>query len=172
MPEEVDRSFTVAWCRDPAIADAAAALFAAEADPAYISHGELQSGRAVGLATWAQDLDARIRDAVRRAAAHAGEAAGLRFATVTEGGALVGFALVTLVPEAPQPYAVLDDLLIASAHRGFGLGDRVLAWLAEECRARGIARLFLESGRMNHRAHAFFQRHGFQPTSVVMMRDL
>jgi GNAT superfamily N-acetyltransferase len=48
----------------------------------------------------------------------------------------------------------------------------VLDWIAAEARAHGIRRLFLESGANNERAHAFFEREGFRPTSVVMMKSL
>ena len=47
-----------------------------------------------------------------------------------------------------------------------------LDWITRECKARGIARMFLESGHDNHRAHDFFERAGFAPVSVVMMKDI
>ena len=172
VPEPDGNVIAITWCGDADVAGAAARLFVEQADPSYISHGELQSGRAVGLATWASDIDERMRAVVRRAAANAGQIGGLHLATMVHHGALVGFALVDFVLDAPQPYAVLEDLLIATAVRGHGLGERFLVWLEGQCRARGVIRLFLESGQANHKAHAFFKRAGFRPTSVTMMRDL
>lgn len=81
-------------------------------------------------------------------------------------------AFVTFAPDAPSPFAVLDDLLIAPAMRGAGLGTGMLAWVHDQCRTRGVRRLFLESGLDNECAHRFFARHGFRQTSVVMVKDL
>ena len=76
------------------------------------------------------------------------------------------------MPAVRRPYAVLEDLLIDAGLRGQGAGAALLDWIAAACRARGAVRLFLESGRGNHDAHRFFHSHGFEQTSIVMMRDL
>ncbi len=48
----------------------------------------------------------------------------------------------------------------------------VLDWITAEAMRFGCARLFLESGVQNHRAHEFFEREGFAICSVVMMKPL
>ena len=67
----------VGWCTDPAMASDVARFFVAHADPAYISHAELQGGRALGPGRWSPDLEARIaREAAR---AIAGVASDVEF---------------------------------------------------------------------------------------------
>ncbi len=162
---------TVAWCRDPSQAPAVARLFAAQAEPSYISHSELQGGRAAAVGRWADDIEARI--AREAAAACSPEGGGAKhLALLLDGVDLAGFAFVSFAEDAPVPYATLEDVLIAPAHRGRGAGRLVLDWIAAECRARNCRRLFLESGSGNHGAHRFFADRGFAQTSVVMMRDL
>lgn len=164
---------TIAWCRDAGVADAVAALFVAHADPTYISHSELQIGRAIDGGTWAADLGERVRRlAVRSAGLENGPVDGIRLATLSSGGRLAGFAFVAFLHGPAAPYAVLEDLLVAPDARGQGDGARFLDWIRGECRARGMRRLYLESGAGNHRAHAFFERQGLRQTSVVMMQDL
>ncbi len=162
------------WCRDPGLAGRVADLFAAHAEPSYISHGELQGGRAAGPGRWAPDIRDRVLGEAGRAiaAAAADPGTGRRLAVLRFGPAVVGFAFVSLEADAPVPFAVLDDLLVEPGHRGRGAGRFLLDWVAEACRALGCRRLFLESGRDNHAAHRFFEARGFARTSVVMMRDL
>lgn len=162
----------LAWCGDPAVAAPVAALFAAHAEPSYISHSELQFGQAITLGAWAKDLQERVHHLAERAAATPPDAIdGVRLATLTNAGRLEGFAFVRFV-SAPAPYATLEDLLIVPDGRSRGRGARFVAWIVKECRSRGMRRLFLESGVLNHRAHDFFERQGFRQTSIVMMRDL
>ena len=85
---------------------------------------------------------------------------------------LLALAYVTFAASAPVPFAIGEDLIVSPGARGSGVGKAVLDWLADEARARGIRRLFLESGITNKRAHDFFEREGFHPTSVVMMKSL
>jgi GNAT superfamily N-acetyltransferase len=163
----------VAWCRDTAVAEQVAVLFARHAEPSYISHSELQTGRAVTPDAWANDLQARVyRLAVRAVATPPDTPEGIRLATLMGMGRLEGFAFVSFASGPDVPYATLEDLLVVPRGRSRGRGERLLAWIAEECAARGMRRLFLESGILNHRAHEFFERQGFRQTSIVMVRDL
>ena len=163
----------LAWCADPAVAARIAALFAAYAEPSYISHSELQFGRATTSDIWANDLEERVRWLAQRAAATPLDAIdGIRLATLTSAGRLEGFAFVRFMSGPALPYATLEDLLIVPDGRSRGRGANFVAWIVEECRIRGMQRLFLESGVLNHRAHEFFERQGFRQTSIVMMRDL
>lgn len=158
------------WCDDPGWAPAVARLFAAHATPSYISHSELQGGRAAAPGRWAADIEARV--AREAAAVVAGDPGHRGLALLLDGGALAGFAFVSFATDAAVPFATLDDVLLAPERRGRGAGRLFLDWIAAECRAHGCRRLFLESGLGNHRAHRFFEDRGFAQTSIVMMRDL
>lgn len=163
----------IAWCDDPGIAGEIARLFVAHAEPSYISHSELQIGRAIDARTWAPDLAERVhRFANRCASTPDGAEGAIRLATLSRGGKLIGFAFVAFALSAEVPYATVEDLLVVPDQRSTGAGTDLMGWIADQCRSRGVRRLFLESGAGNHRAHAFFAREGFRQTSIVMMRDL
>lgn len=174
-PDPVAEPLTCRWCREPAMAAPIASFFVSQVNPAYISHAELQVGRAVAPGRWADDLAATIAGEAQRAIGTATEAVGLsgtRVAVLTTGGTLRGIAFVTFTTTARRPFATLEDMLVDTAWRGEGLGQTLLDWIIEQCRAGGVPRLFLESGIDNGRAHHFFDRNGFVPTSIVMMREL
>lgn len=158
------------WCGDPARAGDIARFFVAHADPSYISHSEMQFGRAGAPGRWSEALGAKIEADAERAIA--GGAGGMRCALAQAGAAIVGLAFVRFVADAPSPFVVLEDLLVDPRRRGQGLGRRFIAWLVPQARAEGHARLFLESGVGNQAAHRFFETEGFAQTSIVMMRDL
>lgn len=163
------------WCRDPARAEAIARFFAAHTDPAYISHSELQFGRAVAPGRWSDDLGIRVLAEAERALEGAPlerGSTGPRCALAFRGDEITGLAFVCFSGGVLAPFAVLEDLLVDPASRGQGLGHTMLEWIVDQCRAAGFGRLFLESGLGNHGAHAFFEDHGFAQISVVVMRDL
>lgn len=160
------------WCHDTTATEAILGILLAYDDPAYISHSELQYGVAEDIGRWATDRAAKARTYVAGLLSNASDDE-VMVATATQDSVIVGFALVEISRLNPErPFATIHDVLFSPAVRGHGLGSALFDWLAEQCRARGVARFFLESGVDNHRAHHFFERHGFRQTSIVMMRDL
>jgi GNAT superfamily N-acetyltransferase len=164
---------SITWCATPARAAELADFFARNVGPDYISHAELQGSRALSPSEWRPNLRDVLRAemAPRLAAGVPGPDSRL-IAVAEDGGGLVALAYITFAASAPVPFAVVEDLIVSPATRGRGVGKAVLDWVAAEARIRGIRRLFLESGFGNERAHAFFEREGFRPTSVVMMKEL
>ena len=100
------------------------------------------------------------------------EGAGPRCALALSRERIVGLALVRFSLEGEPRFGVVEDLLVEPRWRGRGMGHRFMEWIEAQCRHRGCRRLFLESGIGNDRAHAFFEREGFAPISVVMAREL
>ncbi len=163
----------IAWCSRREEADALAEFFVRHVQPGYISHGEIQLGRAEDEHRWSRDLRERVAAEVRsKIPEPAQPPGGPRVLAASDGGELVAMALVTFHQDGGAPYGVLEDLVVHSARRRQGIGDAVLHWIEGEARAWGAARLFLESGIHNEAAHAFFERHGFRTCSITMMKAL
>lgn len=81
-----------------------------------------------------------------------------------EDGALVGFAKVSdlTLPAPPGTHGLeLRQLYLAEGAKGRGVADALMAWVVEQARARGVAELWLSVWTENHRAKAFYARHGF-----------
>lgn len=82
-----------------------------------------------------------------------------------EDGRAVGYlvACLELSIEHGGVMGEIDELFVQPAHRGAGLGARLLATAEEALAAAGCPRLSLEVGRANARARAFYERCGFAP---------
>lgn len=79
-------------------------------------------------------------------------------------------ALVTVSTAEGCPVLLLEDVIVAAAHRGRGLGrklvDHVLAWAA----AAGMARVTLLADKDNAPALAYYARLGFAPSAMTVLR--
>ena len=72
-------------------------------------------------------------------------------------------ALVTLRPNVwfTGPVALLDELYVARAQRGNGLGSALVSLLRTECRSRGVALIEVNVDEGDVGALRFYDRHGF-----------
>lgn len=159
----------IVWIESTPEFTEAARFFAANIspDPSYISHGEIQGGLSPDGRSWAPDLEARfIEDLADKDDTQA--VAVLR----DEGGAILAAALVDWIETPRVRFGVLEDLAVPPALRSSGLGGRMVEFVEAEARKRGCRWLFLESGKHNHRAHAFFARHGFEEISHVFAKRI
>lgn len=71
------------------------------------------------------------------------------------------FALVAEDGDEDGGALQLSKLYLKRPSRGRGLGRTVLAWIEEECRARGVRELWLTVNKNNADSIAFYQRIGF-----------
>lgn len=159
-----------AWVREPEELREVADFFARiiSLDPAYISHGEIQTGLSLDGVSWRQDLKARFRDDLD------GIDESRSIAIVRDNnGALIGAAIVHWsLGDAEAPFATLEDLAVEPKVRSLGIGKQLTSLIEKEASERGAKWLFLESGNNNHRAHDFFKRAGFNALSQVFAKRL
>ncbi len=161
----------IEWCRTSGHADKLASFFAANVTPEFVSHAELQTGRAISTTEWSPGLKDILKREIEQ---RLSETESLkRVAVVHEENDLIGIAYVSFNFDAPAPFAILEDIVVRNDKRGMGIGRAFLHWILERVKETGARRVFLESGKANHSAHHFFERDGmFRPISVVMMAEL
>lgn len=88
-------------------------------------------------------------------------ASGYRLVGVYEGAtarALAGYRLQENLVHGRFLY--VEDLVTDAGARGRGHGERLMAWLREQARMCGCARLVLDTGLDNVLAHRFYYRCG------------
>jgi GNAT superfamily N-acetyltransferase len=177
MPIPTAPSLDVRWCTDPGRAQELAQFFVANITPDYISHSELQGDRALDIGKWQPGLDDIVAREIEGRVAEYG--AAIESATTSypvlearSDEQLVGIALVSFFRDAPVPYSILEDIAVEESSRERGFGKAIVDWVSREAEVLGCARLFLESGVSNHRAHELFERQGFSTCSIVMMKRL
>ena len=142
------------------------------AHPEYISHGEIQMG--VGVASHTADGKFAGRPAPDAAVQwHAYISEKLRsdeaavFVAEDESGQLLGFSVIDIEEDGAEPFGMLCDLLVLPESRSHGIGAALMQRDFEWFRQKGINDIYLESGRDNHHAHAFFERRGFEHVSNI-----
>jgi GNAT superfamily N-acetyltransferase len=58
--------------------------------------------------------------------------------------------------------AEIDEVFVSAQQRSLGVGARLVARAESDLGLRGLVRLQLQLGVDNHRARAFYERHGFR----------
>jgi GNAT superfamily N-acetyltransferase len=84
-------------------------------------------------------------------------------------GLVVGsFALLVMdnLGHLGAPSAIVEDVVVAPALHGHGIGRAMMRFALDRCREKGCYKLMLSSNAKRERAHAFYQslgfiRHGF-----------
>jgi GNAT superfamily N-acetyltransferase len=138
----------------------------------------LRSSRALDIGIWSANIDCQVLDEISdRITSEGGkiiqDAGSYPVMEARVDGCLVGVALVSFfLAPAVVPRAILEDITVDRAMRDCGIGKALIAWIDAEATRAGCARIFLESGIANHHARAVFERVGFSPCSVVMMKPL
>jgi GNAT superfamily N-acetyltransferase len=80
----------------------------------------------------------------------------------------IGLALVTLRPNVwySGPVAMLDEMYVAPASRGTGVGSAILSRLVDECRVAGVSAIEINVDEADADAQRFYERHGFRGTDA------
>lgn len=89
-------------------------------------------------------------------------------------GTLAGFCQLhtTHVLHRPKPLGRVTALVVDEAERGTGIGKALMRGAEEHCRASGCGLLELTSNTRRADAHAFYERIGYERTSVRLVRAL
>ncbi len=89
-----------------------------------------------------------------------------------EEGAVIGMVTVQLVVSTAEggDAGLVEDMVVDEAHRGAGLGRRLLEAAEAWARARGATRLQLLADVTNAPALAFYDRLGWARTQLVCLR--
>jgi len=66
--------------------------------------------------------------------------------------------------------AMLEDVIVAPAQRGVGLGKRLLAGLIEQARRDGVQRITLLTDHDNGAGRAFYESYGFTRSTMLPYR--
>jgi GNAT superfamily N-acetyltransferase len=93
---------------------------------------------------------------------------------VTSAGEVIGMVTIQLVVSTAEggDSGLLEDLVVDGAHRGAGVGRRLLEAAVEWARVRGATRVQLLADRENAPALGFYARLGWARTRLVCLRRL
>lgn len=60
-----------------------------------------------------------------------------------------------------RPYGVIENIVVHEHHRGRGVGQKLLQYAENYCRALDCHRIMLLSSSKRQMAHQFFEREGY-----------
>jgi ribosomal protein S18 acetylase RimI-like enzyme len=109
------------------------------------------------------------REQIREAMARHVVTDGIRVARLDDD--IVGFVMFGLERgdyEQDETRGVVRNLYVVPAHRGFGIGSRLLAAAESVLTDAGATRLCLEAMARNERARRFYERHGYDVHRVEL----
>jgi ribosomal protein S18 acetylase RimI-like enzyme len=86
-----------------------------------------------------------------------------RFHLALADGRVIGYAKVNppWLPDADPGALQLSQIYVSSDQHGAGVGKALLDWAIATARAEGATALLLTVWEENHRAAAFYRKHGF-----------
>ena len=144
--------------------------------PSYISHGEMQMGVGEGVfqdgvlrtsvapdgrEKWMKYITTHIED----------ESFAEVWKAVDDNGRIIGFCVADIEEDGDEPFGMVCDVLVSPLSRGTGAGSALLSTAIGWLRSRGVKDIYLESGKDNHSAHAFFEKRGFHHISEIFKLD-
>jgi GNAT superfamily N-acetyltransferase len=94
--------------------------------------------------------------------------AGLSVFVAEAAGAVVGTATLVVVPNlthGAQPWAQLENMVVAESARGTGVGATLLRYAVQAAWDAGCYKVQLQSDNARSGAHRFYEREGFAATS-------
>jgi ribosomal protein S18 acetylase RimI-like enzyme len=115
--------------------------------------------------------EAKVADVKRRLAALA---KGGQQAVVAEKGRVVGVLTTSMmiVLHRPKPVGRISMLVVAEACRGAGIGAALVAEAEKRLAATGCGLVEVTSNRKRLRAHAFYEKLGYERTSYRFAKAL
>lgn len=78
-----------------------------------------------------------------------------------DGEQIAGMASLYVLPKTAMRIAHIDDVVVGSAYRGQGLGEKLMHALIDEARARGVKQVELTSRPARVAAQGLYQKIGF-----------
>ena len=118
---------SVNWSSDRNEIASLARFFASNVTQSYISHSELQFGRAERPDKWIDNLVHHVSAEISERIPYA-PLAPLRVASALTDNRLAGLAYVTFTTNVPIPFIVIEDIVVDRSQRGNGIGQAMMDW--------------------------------------------
>jgi len=89
-----------------------------------------------------------------------------------DAGQIIGMVnlLYTVSTALGARVAILEDMVISDNYRNRGVGSKLLKYVQEFAKSQGCQRVTLLTDDDNVGAHHFYERHGFERSTMVPFR--
>jgi GNAT superfamily N-acetyltransferase len=79
-------------------------------------------------------------------------------------------ALITVSTAQGTPVLLLEDVIVSGVYRGAGLGRRLVEHVCAWAKSEGMSRVTLLADKDNRAALAFYEKLGFGPSAMRVLR--
>lgn len=95
------------------------------------------------------------------------------YVALTDARVVGSFALLVMdnLGHLGTPSAIVEDVVVDPDCQGQGIGQQMMEFAREVCKAKGCYKMALSSNRRRERAHAFYDRLGFARHGVSFIID-
>lgn len=159
------------WIQDLSETEKLTTLFINNSKENYISHSEIQEGRAINKNEWSDDIRTILTSEFNEAIKNDLFIQSNIVAAYLD-QRLVGFALIEYINAPEASYAILSDIVVDTDYRKNNIGENLIDWVLPQLKNNKIKSIFAESNIQNHAAHQFLTKMGFQSISKVFMRNI
>ena len=158
------------WLRDELYINSLVDMFVANTTTDYITHIEIEEGRATDQNTWSEDLK-RVLWMQFYIAIKAGNVA----VAIDDEYELYGFAVVKWLckEDDNEDAVVIEDIVSAEK----GIGTELVRFIEEEVRAAGPIHdrkysMRADVSPKNTRANRFMEKLGYKPMTIVYTKEI
>ena len=162
---------SIKWLEDTNDAAVLAKLFIKNTGSNYISHSEIQDGRAVDEKVWNTAIQVLLSEEFKSAIQNKTFPESNIAAAILD-QKIVGFALVEIKESPNGPFANLSDIIVDKDFRNYGIGAKLVEWIIPRLKEQKIKYLFAESNIKNSLAHKFLMHNDFSPVSKVFLKKI
>lgn len=98
---------------------------------------------------------------------------GYRMAGVWEGETCLGVSGIWVTTKLYSgKYLEMDNVVVAEAARSQGIGQLMTDFITDLARQEGCQTMMLDAWLTNHKAHAFYERQGFEKRGYHFLKTL
>lgn len=142
-------------------------LFKENRTDSYISHGEIESGRADNFNQWSASLTNKLLQEFTLLLDNRKNKFGKQAYFWIKRDAVVGLSILNI----NRKLSIIEDLIIAKEHRGNGIGTMFVEALHKKLNSLGCSVIILEIGIKNKSSQKFFSSLGYAPASITMCKE-
>ena len=124
----------------------------------YITHIEIEEGRALSLNEWSPNLKDILKEELIT------EMAKSKVVAAEDNGIIRGYALLKL----ENKILTIEDIVVNQK----GIGTEIMEWIEKEMRKNGIKTLMADIGVKNKRAQEFMKKLGYEAQTIVYIKNL
>jgi len=151
---------TIEWLEEKEKIDELVDIFIKNVGTEYITHIEIQEGRAVSLNEWSKDLGIIIKQELEECYYESKQ----KISIIKVDGVIKGYALLKI----ESPILTVEDIVVSE----MGLGSKLMEFIETIAYKGGIRTIIGDVGVGNKQAHKFMNKLGYTQQTIVYCKQL